>query len=72
MLLYLSGFNKMEGLLKKNNWLRFPPKPKEAKLNFIQKVGWPWHIGISFNSGSEGQQFGSWLGRKDLSFSLKV
>ena len=33
ILLYLFGLNKMEGLLTKNNWLRFPPKPKEAKLN---------------------------------------
>ena len=35
LLLYLSGLNKMEGLLTKNNWLRFPPKPKEAKLNIV-------------------------------------
>ena len=34
-ILYLSGLNKMEGLLTKNNWLRFPPKPKEAKLNIF-------------------------------------
>ena len=27
MLLYLSGLNMMEGILTKNNWLRFPPKP---------------------------------------------
>ena len=31
-LLYLSGINMMEGILTNNNWLRFPPKPKEAKL----------------------------------------
>ena len=35
ILLYLSGLNMMEGILTKNNWLRFPPKPKEAKLNII-------------------------------------
>ena len=34
-LLYLSGLNKMEGLLTKSNWLRFPPKPKEDKLNIM-------------------------------------
>ena len=33
ILLYLSGLNMMEGILTKNNQLRFPPKPKEAKLN---------------------------------------
>ena len=33
LLLYLSGLNVMEGILTKNNWLRFPPKPQEAKLN---------------------------------------
>ena len=32
-LLYLSGLNMMEAILTMNNWLRFPPKPKEAKLN---------------------------------------
>ena len=31
IVLYLSGLNMMEGILTKNNWLRFPPKPKEAK-----------------------------------------
>ena len=30
--LYLSGLNMMERILTKNNWLRFPPKPEEAKL----------------------------------------
>ena len=25
----------MEGILTKNNWLRFPPKPKKAKLNIM-------------------------------------
>ena len=30
--LYLSGLNMMEGILTKNNWLRFPPKPEEAEL----------------------------------------
>ena len=35
MLLYLSGLYMMEGILTKNNWLRFPPKPKEAKLNIM-------------------------------------
>ena len=34
-LLYLSGLNMMEGILTKSNWLRFPPKPKEAKLNIM-------------------------------------
>ena len=33
--LCLSGLNKMEGLVTKNNWLWFPPKPKEAKLNIV-------------------------------------
>ena len=33
--LYLSGLNIMEGILTKNNWLRFPPKPKEAKLKIM-------------------------------------
>ena len=37
-LLYLSGLKKMEGLLTKNNWLRFPPKPKEAKLNIMEEI----------------------------------
>ena len=32
VVLYLSGLNMMEGILTKNNWHRFPPKPKEAKL----------------------------------------
>ena len=35
VLLYLSGLNKMEGLLTKNNWLRFPPKPKKAKPTIV-------------------------------------
>ena len=35
IMLYLSGLNMMEGILTKNNWLRFPPKLKEAKLNII-------------------------------------
>ena len=26
---------KMEGILTKNNWLRFPPKSKEAKLKIV-------------------------------------
>ena len=34
-ILYLSGLNLMEGILTKNNWLRFPPKPKEAKLKIV-------------------------------------
>ena len=34
-LLYLSGLNMMEGILTKNKWLRFPPKPKEAQLNIL-------------------------------------
>ena len=25
----------MEGILTKNNWLRFPPKPKKAKLKIV-------------------------------------
>ena len=36
-ILHLSGLNMMEGILTKNNWLRFPPKPKEAKLNIVAK-----------------------------------
>ena len=36
--LYLSGLNNMEGLLTKNNWMRFPPKPKDAKLNIMGGV----------------------------------
>ena len=35
VLLYLSGLNMTEGILTKNNWLRFPPKPKEAKLKIM-------------------------------------
>ena len=35
LLLYLSGHNMMEGILTKNNRLRFPPKPKEAKLKIM-------------------------------------
>ena len=31
----LSGLNMMEGILTKNDWLRFSPKPKEAKLNIM-------------------------------------
>ena len=34
-IVYLSGLNKREGFLTKNNWLRFPSKPKEAKLNIM-------------------------------------
>ena len=34
LLLYSSGFDMMEGISTKNNqWQRFPPKPKDAKLN---------------------------------------
>ena len=39
--LYLSGLKKMEGLLTKNNWLRFPQKPKEAKLNIMGGDSFP-------------------------------
>ena len=31
----VSNWWMMEGLLTKDNWLRFPPKPKEAKLNIM-------------------------------------
>ena len=34
ILLYLSGLNMMEDI-DKEQWLRFPPKPKEAKLNIM-------------------------------------
>ena len=33
--LYLSDLNMKEGILTKNNWLRFPPKLKEAMLNIM-------------------------------------
>ena len=32
ILLYLSGLNTMEGMLNKEQWLRFPPKPNDAKI----------------------------------------
>ena len=35
IVLYLSGLNMIEGILTKNNWLRFPAKPKEVKLKII-------------------------------------
>ena len=31
LLLCLSGLNMMEGMLNKEQWLRFPPKPYDAK-----------------------------------------
>ena len=33
LLLDVSGLNMMEGMLTKEQWLRFPPKPNDAKLN---------------------------------------
>ena len=32
-LLYVSGLNMMEGMLNKDQWLRFPPKPYDAKIS---------------------------------------
>ena len=37
----------MEGILKKEQWLRFPPKPNDAKLN---DYGRRLHIVITANA----------------------
>ena len=47
ILLYLSGLNMMEGMLTKEQWLRFPPKPNDAKLN---EYGRRLHLNLTANA----------------------
>ena len=50
-IVFVWSHSKMEGLLTKNNWLRFPPEPEEAKLNII---GGDIAIAIAITRTSQG------------------